>query len=82
MTGSINDVDSIFVTVPLPETSRGGGGDSDSALLFLFHPVHRGSAFVDFTDLVRDACIKQYALGSRRLTGVNVRHNPNVAEPI
>jgi len=33
---------------------------------------------VDFTDLVRDACIKQDALGRSRLPGVDVRRDSDV----
>src|SRR5207253_289645 len=51
VTGSINNVDTVIV----PETCRRGGRNRDSALLFLFHPVHRGGAFMHLTDLVVDA---------------------------
>jgi hypothetical protein len=37
---------------------------------------------VHLTDTVRDARIEEDALGRRRLTGVNVRHNPDVPATI
>ena len=46
--GRVDDVD--VVVAPL----AGGGGrrDGDAPLLLLRHPVHRGGALVDLTDLV------------------------------
>jgi len=35
------------------------GGDGDAALLLLLHPVHRGGALVDLTDLVVDAGVEE-----------------------
>jgi len=35
---------------------------------------------VDLTDLVRDAGVEQDALGRGRLTGVDVRHDADVAD--
>jgi hypothetical protein len=37
---------------------------------------------VHLADTVRDARIEEDALGRRRLTGVNVRHNPDVPATI
>ena len=71
----VNDVDAVVV----PESSRRSGGDRDSALLLLLHPVHRGCALVNFTDLVRAAGVVQDALSRRRLTGVDVGHDPDVS---
>ena len=66
--------------VTLPLALGGGGSDRDTALLLLLHPVHDGSALVDLTDLVRDTGVEQDPLGRRRLTGVDVRHDPDVAD--
>ncbi|MNI58919.1 hypothetical protein D3C73_1140540 [compost metagenome] len=44
--------------VTLPRSGCSSGGNGDSALLFLFHPVHCCSTFVNFTDLVRTACVE------------------------
>jgi hypothetical protein len=46
----------------------------------VIHPVHRGSALVDLTDLVGDAGVEQDALGGGGLTGVDVRHDADVAD--
>src|SRR5690349_9653722 len=66
--------------MPLPLALRGGGGDGDAPLLLLLHPVHDGGALVDLTDLVRDAGVEEDALGRRRLTGVDVRHDADIAD--
>nr|AHE14890.1 hypothetical protein asmbl_2 [uncultured bacterium] len=72
--GGVDDVD----VVTVPGALGRGGGDGDAALLLLLHPVHRGRAVVDFTDLVVDAGVEEDALGGRRLAGVDVRHDPDV----
>ena len=73
--GRVDDVD----PMPLPLGRRGRGGDRDAALLLLFHPVHRRGAVVDLADLVRAPGVVEDALGRRRLAGVDVRHDPDVA---
>jgi hypothetical protein len=73
--GRVDDVD----PVALPLAGGGGGGDRDPPLLLLFHPVHHGSALVDLAHLVGAARVVEDALGRRRLTGVDVRHDPDVA---
>ena len=73
--GRVDDVDP--VTVPL--TGGRGGGDRDPALLLLLHPVHHRGALVDLTDFVGAARVVEDALGRRRLAGVDVRHDPDVA---
>src|SRR5262249_13718452 len=54
-------------------------GDRDAALLLLDHPVHGRSALVHLTDLVRDPRVIEDPLGGRRLTGINVSHDADVA---
>jgi hypothetical protein len=71
----VDDVDAMI----LPEAGRRGGRDGDAALLLLNHPVHRGRAFVDLTDLVVDAGVVEDALGARGLAGIDVRHDADVA---
>src|SRR5262249_49436106 len=39
VSGSVDDVDSVLLAVPLPEAGRCGGSDGDATLLFLRHPV-------------------------------------------
>ena len=72
----VNDVDLVVI----PETGGGGGGDGDPALLLLFHPVHGGGAVVHLTDLVAHTGVVEDALGCRRLAGINVRHDADVAD--
>src|SRR3984957_1357817 len=72
----VDDVDAVTV----PVSGRGGRGDGDTALLLLDHPVHGGAPVVDLTDLVVLAGVKKDALGGGRLAGVNVRHDPNIAD--
>ena len=71
----VDDVDAVIA----PETGRRGRRDRDAALLLLLHPVHDGGAFVDFADLVRDPGVEQDPLRRRRLTGIDVRHDADVA---
>ena len=73
--GRVDDVDP--VAVPLAGGRR--RGDRDAALLLLLHPVHRGRALVHLADLVGAAGVVEDALGRRRLAGVDVRHDPDVA---
>ena len=73
--GRVDDVDAVV----LPEGGGGGGGDRDAALLLLLHPVHHGGALVDLAHLVGSAGVEEDALGRRRLAGVDVRHDPDVA---
>ena len=71
----VDDVDAVVV----PEAGRGGRRDRDAALLLLLHPVHGGGAFMHFADLVGLAGVIEDALGRRRLAGVDVRHDADIA---
>jgi hypothetical protein len=73
--GRIDDVDANAV----PGAGGRSGGDGDAALLLLLHPVHGRRTFVHFADTVIDARIEEDALGRRRLTGVDVSHDADVA---
>ena len=73
--GRVDDVDAVV----LPLACGRGRGDRDPALLLLLHPVHHGGALVDLADLVGAAGVVEDALGRRRLTGVDVSHDPDVA---
>jgi hypothetical protein len=75
--GRVDDVDP---DIP-PEAGRGGGGDRDTALLLLLHPVHRRGAFVHFADLVRTSGVEQNPFCRRGLAGIDVRHDADVACP-
>jgi hypothetical protein len=63
----------------LPEAGRRRRSDGDAALLLLLHPVHGRGAIMHFANLVIDAGVEQDALGRRRLSGIDVRGNANVA---
>ena len=73
--GGINDVDANAV----PRTGRRSRGDRDATLLLLLHPVHGGRALVHLADTVIHARIEENALGRRRLAGVDVSHDADVA---
>ncbi len=73
--GGVDDVEALV----LPEGGRRGGRDGDAALLLLLHPIHGRSAVVHFADLMRFAGIIQDTLGRRRLAGVDMRHDAEVA---
>src|SRR5690606_2678196 len=62
----VDDVDAVLVELlrhATPEAGGGRGGNGDTPLLFLLHPVHGGRAVVHLTDFVGDACIEQDPLG-------------------
>ena len=73
--GRVDDVEALV----LPEGGGRGRGDGDAALLLLLHPVHGRSAVVHFADLMRLAGIIEDALGGRRLPGIDVGHDAEVA---
>ena len=73
--GGVDDVD----PVALPLAGGRGRGDRDPPFLLLLHPVHDGGALVDLAHFVGAAGVIEDALGRRRLTGVDVRHDPDVA---
>src|SRR5262249_51066115 len=74
----VDDVDAVVV----PEAGRRGRGDRDAALLLLLHPIHRRGALVHLADFVGTAGIIKDPLGRRRLTGIDVRHDADIAIPI
>ena len=76
--GRVDDVDAVVA----PRAGRRGRRDRDAALLLLLHPVHDGRAFMHLTDLVGDAGVEQDALGRRRLAGIDVGHDADVATTI
>jgi len=63
----------------LPEAGGRSRRDRDATFLLLFHPVHRGRAVVDLTDLVVHTRIEQDALGGGGLAGIDVRADTDVA---
>src|SRR5206468_11291591 len=79
VTWRVDDIDSELDAVTCPECSGRGRRDRDAALLLLLHPVHRRGAFVHLADLVLLAGIVKNALGRRRLTGIDVRHDADIS---
>ena len=77
MAGGVDDVDEVVV----PMAGGGRRGDRDAPFLFLGHPVHSGTAFVDLTQLVVDPRVVQDPLGRRGLARVDMGHDPDVAGP-
>src|SRR5947199_4155540 len=75
MAGGVDDVEALAV----PERGGRSGSDRDAALLLLLHPVHRRGTFVHFADLVALAGVIKDAFGGRGLTGIDMRHNTEVA---
>ena len=72
-------VSMMLIRVVVPDAGGGGRRDGDAALLLLDHPVHRGGALVDLTDLVVLAGVVEDPLGRRGLARVDVGHDPDVA---
>ena len=85
----VDDVDAVTVLLKCngiflglrmaPVASGGCGGDGNTTLLLLDHPVHGSAAVVNFADLVVDAGVVQNTLGSRRLTSINMGHNADIS---
>lgn len=71
----VNNVDLVVV----PETGGSSGGNGNATLLLLLHPVHGCGAIVRLTDLVVNTGVVQDALCSGGLTGIDVRHNADIA---
>ena len=75
MAGRVDDVDPNAI----PGTGRGGGGNGDATLLLLLHPVHGGGTLMNLTDAVVHTRIKENAFRRRRLAGIDVSHDADVA---
>ncbi len=73
--GRVDDVQALAV----PRGRGRGGRDRDAPLLLLLHPVHGGGAVVDFADLMGLAGIVEDTFGRRRLPGIDVRHDAEIA---
>ncbi len=74
MARRVDDVDALA----FPLGGCRSGGDRDATLLLLLHPVHGGSAFMDFADFVDLARIEQDPLGRRGLAGVDMGHDADI----
>ena len=62
-----------------PERCRRSGRNRNAALLLLLHPVHGGGAVMDFADLVGLAGVEEDTLRRRRLAGIDMRHDADIA---
>ena len=84
----VDDVDTVSVCLGCfgivmvargrPITGGRGGGDGDTTLLLLNHPVHGRAAVVGLADPVDPSGVEQDPLGGRRFPGVDVRHDPDI----
>ena len=81
VTGGINNIDTMLVVLlfgALPEGSSSSGGNRNPPLLLLGHPVHGGSAIMDFAHLVVHTGIKQNPFRGRGLARIDVRTDTNI----
>jgi hypothetical protein len=76
VSGRVDQVD----LVALPAHGRDRGRDRDPTVLLLGHPVHRRGAFVDRAEEALLAGREQDALRERRLAGIDVGDDPDVAQ--
>ncbi len=76
--GRVDDVD-LHV---LPGSCGRGGRNRNAALLFLFHPVHGGGAFMHFTDLVRAPRVIQDAFRGCGFTGIDMSSDADISHPL
>ncbi len=79
MPRSVDQVDLIFIIIIIPERRCSGGGDSDTPLLLLLHPVHGGCAIMHLADLVGKTGIEEDTLGRCGLAGIDVGHDADVS---
>src|SRR5690554_7168383 len=85
MTWCINNVYTVLVILLLrafPESCNSSRGNSNSALLFLRHPVSGTCTIMGFTHLMVYTCVEQDTLSCRGFTRVNVRTDTNVTVAI
>ena len=85
----VDDVDAVTILLECngillslrvaPVASGSCGGDGDTTLLLLNHPVHGSAAVVNLADLVVDAGVVQNTLGSGRLASIDVGHNADIS---
>ncbi|MNC24595.1 hypothetical protein D3C75_726520 [compost metagenome] len=79
--GGIDDVYAVVVvltTGTFPEGGNGSGGNGDTPLLLLHHPVGGRGAVMHLAHLVAQTCVEQDPLGSGSLARVNVGTDTNV----
>ncbi|CCJ99810.1 hypothetical protein BN130_2534 [Cronobacter malonaticus 507] len=77
----VDDVDTvrfILLSHTRPECGSRSGGNGNTTLLLLFHPVHSCGAVMNFTDFVVYTGVEQNTFGSSGFTGVDVRTDTDV----
>ena len=75
----INDIDGIFIILPLPARFCCSRRNCNTTLLLLLHPVHCRCTIVHFSNLVRNTCVVQDTLCCCSFTSINVSRNTNVS---
>ena len=78
----VNDVDAVglkLVVGAAPEAGGSSGGNGDTALLLLDHPVHSGVTLMGLADLMVDAGVEQNTLGGSGLTSVDMSHDADIS---
>src|SRR5262249_263925 len=79
--GEIDVARRVHLITPLlfPKSRGRGLGDGDAALLLLLHPVHGRGAFMHLAHFVALAGVVEDPLRRRRLSGIDVGHDAEVA---
>ena len=80
--GRIDNVYSMFFILLVhstPETSGGRRRNGDTALLFLFHPVHHGCPVMDLANLMREPGIEKHTFSCRSLARIDVSDNTDIS---
>ena len=75
MTGGVDNVNAVFA----PHARGRCRGDGDSPLALLLHPVHGRLAVMDFSEAMGAAGVEQDALRASRFSGIDMRHDTDVA---
>ncbi len=74
MSGGINDVDDVV----MPHRCHSSRNNGNSALTFLLHPIGDGGALIYRPKAMCPTSVKQYTLGSCRLTGIDMSYDANI----
>ena len=64
----------------MPHAGSCSGGNCDTALLLLLHPVHSGAAIMNLTDFVVNASVKKDALSCGGFARVDMRHDSDISD--
>jgi len=63
-----------------PVARGSSSGDCNSTLLLLYHPIHRSSPIMDFSDPMDPTGIEEDTLGGSGFSCVNVCHYPDIPD--